>query len=269
MAGRAVIDCDEFLDRAAVVALDAGDAEDVRLVEKHAAACPDCQVRLDEFREAAAGLGSIVTQVEPPEAVRSRLLEAIRREPRPLAVVRRLWPRLVGPRRRISAAWVVAAASFVVALASLGWVAMLQGQITDLQRSVVLAGDRAARFDHVVQVLASDRLAVRPLVPMAQDMPSTGYVFMDPASGEGMLMCHDLPPLDQSHAYQVWFVRGSELVSGGMLWPDHSGNGYTLIRVPQDLQSFDSVNLTVEPGSGSQWPTTPRIMASRLSGTSQ
>ena len=32
-----------------------------------------------------------------------------------------------------------------------------------------------------------------------------------------MLMCHDLPPLEQGHAYQVWFVRGNDRISAGML----------------------------------------------------
>jgi hypothetical protein len=41
-----------------------------------------------------------------------------------------------------------------------------------------------------------------------------------------MLMCHNMPPLEQGHAYQVWFVRGNERVSGGLIWPDHYGNGY-------------------------------------------
>src|SRR5579872_2552957 len=132
MAGRATFTCEEFLDRAAVVALDTGDAEDARLVEEHAAQCPECRVRLDEFREVAASLGMIVPQLDPPERVKTRLLEAIDREQPQVSVVRRLWSRLAAP-RRLSAAWLVAAASFVVAVASLAWVAMLQGQISDLQ----------------------------------------------------------------------------------------------------------------------------------------
>ena len=95
-------------------------------------------------------------------------------------------------------------------------------------------------------------------------MPSRGMVYMDPSSGTGMLMCHNLPPIEQGHAYQVWFVRGNERVSGGLLWPDHYGNGYALIQVPTDLQSFDSIGITDEPGTGSQWPTTPRVIGTPL-----
>src|SRR4051794_29400040 len=105
MAGQVSLTCDEFLDLAAVVVLDAGDADDLRRVEEHAAACPDCGARLDELRVVASVLGSAVPQVEPSPELRGRVIEAVRHAPRPFAIVRRMWPRAVR-RTRISAAWV-------------------------------------------------------------------------------------------------------------------------------------------------------------------
>jgi hypothetical protein len=160
----------------------------------------------------------------------------------------------------------VAAASLVVAIVSLGWVAEMQVQIADLRNQSVVANERDARIDRVVSVLGSDKLAVKPLLPTTGTLASTstGYVFLDPKSGTGMLMCHDLPPVEQGHAYQVWFVRGNDRVSGGMLWPDRSGDGYTIIQLPNDVQSFDSIGLTDEPGNGSAWPTTPRVLGALI-----
>jgi hypothetical protein len=177
--------------------------------------------------------------------------------------VRSAVPRLL---RRLPtpAAWGVAAASLLVSIGALFRVIVMQGQINDLRQSGMLASERAARYDHVVEVLASDKLAIRPLQPVSQNA-SSGVAYMDPSSGMGMVMCHNLPPIEQGHAYQIWFVRGQERVSGGLLWPDHYGNGYTLIQVPSDLQSFDSIGLTDEPGTGSAWPTTPRVIGTRLS----
>jgi hypothetical protein len=268
MAGHATLTCDEFLDLAAVVALDAGELEDVRRVEEHAAECLECRRWLDDFRTAAAALGTLMPQVEPSPELRERLFEAVRREPRPLALVRRMWPRAVR-RPRVALPWLVAAASLIVAVAALAWVAVLQVQITDLRNTTLLASERAARFDRVASVLASDELAVRPLQPAQTAVPSSGYVFLDPVSGTGMLMCHDLPPVPQGHAYQVWFVRGNDRVSAGMLWPDRRGDGYTIIQVPSDLQSFDSIGLTDEPGSGSAWPTSPKVIGTPLKESSQ
>src|SRR5215208_5865099 len=103
MAQPAALTCDEFLDLAAAVALDAADAEDSRRVEEHAAACPDCGRHLVEFREVAAALGAHVAQVDPPAALRRRVLEAVAgapQEPRP--ILSRL-----ASRRRVSPAWLV------------------------------------------------------------------------------------------------------------------------------------------------------------------
>jgi hypothetical protein len=84
-----------------------------------------------------------------------------------------------------------------------------------------------------------------------------------------MLMARGLPPVQPGHAWQLWFVRGNERVSGGVLWPDRMGNGYTLIQVPPDVQSFEGIGVTEEPGQGSAWPTSPRIMGGRIKEDSQ
>jgi hypothetical protein len=267
MAEQATMTCDEFLDAAAAVSLHAEteDAE-IRRVEEHAARCKGCAARLVEFDTVAAALGLAVPQVEPPVALRARLLEAVEHTPQSVVGPRRRWRRALH-RRRLSPAWLVAAAALVLSLGSMLWAISLQGQVTALQKDALAASERAQRFDHVVQVLASDKLAIRPLQPAVQTLPSRGIVYLDPSTGTGMVMCHNLPPVEPGHAYQVWFVRGTERVSGGMLWPDRNGNGYTLIEVPTDLQSFEWIGLTDEPGSGSLWPTSPRVVGSLLKET--
>jgi hypothetical protein len=159
------------------------------------------------------------------------------------------------------------AASIALSIVSLVRVAMLQSEVTSLRQLANAQADRAARYDRVVDVLASEQLAIRPLVPVVQSVRSKGMVYLDPSSGSGMVMCHNLPPVEPGHAWQVWFVRGSERVSGGMLWADGSGNGYTLIDVPRDMDSYESIGLTDEPannGRGSAWPTTPRVLGTTL-----
>jgi anti-sigma-K factor RskA len=92
--------------------------------------------------------------------------------------------------------------------------------------------------------------------------------YLDPASGSGMLAIHDLPQPPPGRAWQLWFVRGTgERVSGGMLWPDSRGNCYAMIAVPPDIDSFDALGITEEPMTGSQWPTSPRVMTAELTGS--
>jgi hypothetical protein len=264
--------CDEFVDLAAAAALDVLDSDTKRWVEEHAARCPTCGNALHELREAAAVLGSAVPQVEPPAQLRARVLDAARQRP---GAPGRWRLRPIQPGRipaRVSLAWVAVAASIALSIVSMARIASLQNQVSELQSIAAAESERAARYDHVVEVLASDRLAIKTLQPVAQTVSSRGMVYLDPSSGTGMVMCHNLPPLEPGHAWQVWFVRGTERVSGGMLWPDGYGNGYTLITVPQDLQSFDSIGLTDEPGNGgrgSAWPTTPRVIGTALKESSQ
>jgi len=253
--------CDDVIELAAGLAFDAIDEADRQRVEEHAAQCPRCAAALEEFREVAFALGKAVPQVDPPPRLRSRVLLAAQRE-RPASVGRPR--RFVRPRLRLSPAWAVAAASLIVSAASLIWVGRLENEVAQLRTDAVAERDRAARYDRMTEVLGSPQLAVRSLTPAMQDVHSYGTVYLDPRSRTGMLTARGLPPIEVGHAWQLWFVRGNERVSGGLLWPDHYGNGYALIQVPPDLQSFEGIGVTDEPGAGSAWPTTPRIMGARL-----
>jgi hypothetical protein len=161
----------------------------------------------------------------------------------------------------------VAAASMLVSVIALGWVIVLNNRIVELQADMTVQQERTAQYDHIVEVLGSPQLAVRRMVPSSQAQfaqQAYGWAYLDPASRSGMLTMHELPPLQPGRAWQLWFTCGTERVSGGMMWPDRYGNGYTLISLPQDLQSCEAMNLTEEPGSGSKWPTTPGTMWGRL-----
>jgi len=269
--------CAEILDLSAAVALGAADPSDWERVERHADECPKCAAQLREFREVAAVLGRAVPQVDPPGRLRNRLLLSAQRTPQE-AVVPRAAPREVArpaprrlswPRLSFSPAWVVAATSMVVSIGALVWAATLQGQVADLRADAAAQRERAVRYDQVVQVLASPQLAVRPLTPAQQAVHSYGTVYLDPNSGTGMLTARGLPPIPPGHVWQLWFVRGGERVSGGVLWPDRLGNGYTLIQVPADVQSFEQMGVTEEPGTGSAWPTSQRIMGGSIKSDTQ
>jgi len=267
--------CAEIVDLSAAVALGAAEPGDAERVERHADECPKCAAALREFRDVAALLGSAVPQVEPPGRLRSRLLLAAQRTPQEGVVVapRKVswWSRLsgAGARVRPSPAWLVAAASMVVSILALAWVATLQGQVVDLQEDAAAQRERAARYDQVAQVLGSPQLAVRSLTPAQQSVHSYGTVYLDPNSRTGMLTARGLPPIPAGHVWQLWFVRGSERISGGLLWPDRMGSGYAIIQVPPDIQSFDQMGVTEEPGTGSAWPTTQRIMGGSIKSDTQ
>ena len=84
-------------------------------------------------------------------------------------------------------------------------------------------------------------------------------VYLDASLDGGVLTVRRVSPRASVRALQLWFARGEELVSGGMVWPDAHGDGGGLISVPADVNAFDFVILTDEPPTGSDAPTTTPV----------
>jgi anti-sigma-K factor RskA len=243
--------CEEVADLAAAVALDAAEPAEARKLERHLNACQACARSVDELRTTAAVLGSALPQVEPPAHLRERVLAAaVPVRPEPGATTR--W------------AWGAVAASIVISLSSLAWIATLQHQVASLESEIGVSSERAARYERVVQMLGSHQIAVRQLTPTVQTMRAGGMVYLDPVSGSGMVAIHDLPQPPAGRAWQLWFLRGNDRISGGMLWPDQRGNCYAMVAVPPDVDSFEAIGVTEEPNTGSAWPTSPRVITAKL-----
>jgi hypothetical protein len=263
--------CEEAADLAAAVALDAADPRDERRLQRHLAVCSACANSMSELRAAAAVLGSVVPQLDPPAELRERIVAAA-------SAAAPAWPSPGGPWPRLRlppvertlertpgvAAWGAVAASVAISLASLVWVATLQRQLASVQSEVAASSERAAHYDRMVQMLGSRQIAVRQLTPTVQTIRAGGMAYLDPASGSGMVAIHDLPQPAPGRAWQLWFSRGNERISGGMLWPDPGGNCYAVVAVPPDVDSFDAIGVTEEPSAGSAWPTSPRVISAKL-----
>ncbi len=259
--------CLVVVDLLAGAALEALSAEEQLQVQGHVARCESCAVELAELREVAAALGQGVPQVEAPPDLKARVLAAALAERSGGRQTARQLMALSGVLRRLSPVWGAAAAAVILSVGSLAWAVSLQSQVAALASQAQLAQaerEKAARYDRIVQVLASQQLETRSLTPAAQSVRASGTIWLDPASRSGMVMVHDLPPLPPGRGWQLWFVRGSQRLSGGMVWVDRSGAGYGLITVPDDLASFQSVGITEEPAGGSPAPTTPRVIGAQL-----
>lgn len=249
------VSCELVQDLLPGAALDALQPAERLLVEQHAAHCEACAAELASFREAAGALVHGMPQVEPPASLRQRVLDAAAATPQdvppPISLAR--WRSL----RRVAPVWGAVVAALVVSAGSLAWAASLQTQVGELS-------GKAARYDRVVAVLASQQLATRSLQPVSATTGGHGTIYLDPASGGGMVMVHDLPVPPAGRVYQLWFTHGERRTSGGVLRLDATGSGYTIIACPKDLDSYESIGITEEPAGGSPAPTTPRLMGTTL-----
>ncbi len=143
--------------------------------------------------------------------------------------------------------------------ASLLLAAQKQLELISVERETAAARERADRYERMVQILGSQQLVIRSMAPAASQPDARAVVYLDASSGAGVLTVRRASPRAPGRALQLWFARGEELVSGGMVWPDAHGDGGGLISVPADVNAFDFVILTDEPPTGSDAPTTTPV----------
>src|SRR5919198_3927691 len=178
---------DDIHSFAAAYALHALDPSDEQRFEAHLAACDQCRVDVAGFRESATALAAAVEPVDPPPALRERILTEARAE-RPNVVPLR-------PRRFPVQTTFAAAVAVVAACAAIGlglWAHSLSNKL-DAERAA--AGQRAA----ALSVLAD---------PAARRVPISGHnatVAVSP-SGTAALVASDLPRAPNGKTYEVWVI---------------------------------------------------------------
>ena len=268
--------CDEVRELLAALSLDALDVDERDAVEDHLASCPGCASELRGYQETAAALALALPQVEPPTRLKGRVLAAAASD---RAARRPTWWRRLAA-RRASPLGLVAALALVVAVGAALWAASLQSQLAEQhalaaslesqlaeQRALAASNEeRAQRYDRIVAVLQADQMYVRPLEGTNAAPGAFGRVYLDPASGAGMMMVRKLPPLSEGRSYQLWLVRadGQRASCGLLRRTDTAGNGYTLIQAPVPLADWQGIGLTEEPATGSPGPTGARMLAGSL-----
>lgn len=188
-------------------ALDAIDAGERRMVERHVRRCPTCEVEVREHREVAAGFAPVGFA---PDGVWDSIADAMEEAPPPLELV----PvgSSVGMRRSRRAPLLTALATVAaVAAAVLGVRLVDQGRQLDqmqtamaaegLQRAAAVAlADPTAR---TVELRAADGLAAARIALLPD--------------GRGYLIADDLPGLGMNHTYQLWALVDGHRIPAGIL----------------------------------------------------
>jgi len=222
------IDHEAARELAGPYALDALDGDALRAFERHLEGCGECRAEVDELREAAAALAAGVEPVEPPPALRGRILGEARRggdvvplRRKPVAISRSLLT-------------ATAAAAAVVAVGLGIWSGSLSRSL-DRERSA-RAAERSAL------AVAAD--------PSARRVPVSGargalYVTR---SGRAALALVDLDPPPDGKTYEAWVFEGETPRPAGTF----DGRVALLTRrVPAGAK----VAVTVAPAGGVASPT--------------
>jgi anti-sigma-K factor RskA len=218
-------------------------------VEAHLAACEQCTARAAEFQQIAKGLLHLAPEVDPPAALRARLMAALDEDAQP---ARRSNP----AGRRLGWAGALAAVA-LLALNLAQWVrnASLQAQLESLA-----AQERAGQTAQALRSYPSSQ------VVELEAEGIRGTLVYDPGFPLAVLYIWGLEDPGPQQAYQAWLISADGTrTSGGLLeLPEEQGFAWLVVRANRPLQDYSGFGLTLEPADGSPLPTGPRILGSDL-----
>ncbi len=210
--------CDEARDQAAGFVLGALTPDEERAVREHLATCQEAHEEFAELGSVVPALTASVEQVEPPPALRERIMAAAAADlrerapatvpsvapavlPRPVAASNVEQFRPIAARSRAPRfGWVLGLAA-VLAIAALGvWNVRLQTQLTDAQ----------AYQQRVEEVLT---IARTPGAVMAVLAPATaggqdGLIAIA-SNGDAAMVVKGLPAAAANEVYEVWVIVGA------------------------------------------------------------
>jgi hypothetical protein len=216
------------------------------------------------------GLGQAVPQVDPPLALRTRVLASVAGAP------------VARPAPARSAMWLVATAASLVLAAGLAvYTSQLRGRIGTLESDLRDARARAATAEQraidAQQAVAATRITVAVLAaPDVARIDLAGQAPVAPQASarafwsrsRGMVFtASNLPALPPGRVYQLWVLTGQPApISAGLLTPDAQGSVNETFNTPSDIPQPVALAVTIEPTGGVQSPTGQKYLVGTVSG---
>lgn len=213
-------------------ALDADEAESVRL---HVEGCASCREVAARLRRVVGALPLVAEEVPPPPRLRERVLSAAAASPRaagrPVAVrAPRPQPSRPRPLPRLP----------VYAVAAIAVIALLSGIVVDRALSGPPAPAQVARY------------ALTGHQEMSGAQATVIYLRAD---GLALVDFRGLPQLAPGRVYEVWLIpSGGSPVAAAVFVPD--SNGSKVVLVNRSLSGYSLMAVTNEAGpDGASAPT--------------
>jgi anti-sigma-K factor RskA len=253
---------ERFEDLKDAYVLDALPEEERRDFEDYLAAHPERQAEIDELGAVAGLLAFSPHELEPPEELRSRIMEVVeaeaapRRDRRPSAFAR--FGQYIGARGLALGA----AALLVIGL--LSWNVLLQSQVQDLQGQVQNAQGQVANLQVKVQDAQDQRqIQQSPTIQLAGSWADQGanaeLAFID--ENQVILVAKNMPSVPEDRTCQIWVIKGDAPEPSGLFQPD--GN-MTATPITNSIEKADTIAVTVEPAGGSEQPTGDIVLSAEL-----
>lgn len=266
--------CDEICDQAAAFVLGALTPAEEQAVRDHLATCAAAHEEFAELGGVVPALAATVEQVEPPPALRDRIMAAAaadlaaRRsssspvvEAPPLASAReRPAPPVVEPvvtpfraasrSRAPRYGWALGIAAALVIAALGAWNVRLQSQLTDAQAY-------QQRVEQVLEIARTPGAVMAVLAPSSAN-GQDGLIAIG-SDGRAAMVVKGLPTTGANEVYEVWVIVGSNAPAPvGSL--SQSGSLAFMAGTPGPVPAGATVALTREPGPNPTAPTSPILV---------
>jgi anti-sigma-K factor RskA len=221
-------------DLVAAYALDALDEDERERFERHLEECEECTEQLALLREPVAALAYAAEGPAPPEALRGRIIERVRAEPR-AAVIRM-------PRRRnwpLAAVAGVAAAAACLAIGLGVWANSLSNSL-----------DQEQRVTSVYEQFVRSGATAQPLI-------GADGLLLVANDGRAALVVCDLAEAPSAKTYEAWVITGETPRPAGLF---RGGNGCNPVVLTERVPNAATVAVTLEDAGGATSPTLPILI---------
>ena len=263
---------DRFAEAPALYAIGALPADERAAFEAHVRDCPTCTDELRRLLPVVLALPLALPDIEPPSALRDRVLSAaVRRR-----VGNALPPQRVRgetgnflQRARVEGWWLATAAAVVLAIGLAAvWTSAVRARLDAIDSALREARDRLTRNEErstiatreaadaqaqLAVLTASDlrqvALAGQPTAPGA-----SGRAFLSPSHGV-LFAASNLPALPAGRTYQLWYLTTGAPVSAGLFKPDSSGRAVLALAPPTAVSAPAGLAVSIEPDGGVAAPT--------------
>jgi anti-sigma-K factor RskA len=246
---------EQFADDLALYALGALSGEEKILLERHLQECASCRRELEQLRGDAALLALSTSGPRPPERAKTRLMDAIAGEPRPVPSRLRLnWWAILG--------WAAAGLMLVFVIGVSRHNKQLSSTVAELSGMVErerLASDQARRVSDVLHAPDATPYEILP-VSMKTRMPAGKAIYSQDRSGL-VFVASNLQPPPAQKAYELWLIpKEGAPIPAGTFKPDSRGMAMVMNPpLPAGVEA-KAFAITIEPEQGSPAPTSSPIM---------
>ncbi len=255
---------DDLLDLVAAYALGAVSKTEAAAVRAHLNTCPECRAEYDALRPAVNALAAsaqasddpLTGTMYPSDLLKARIMKTVRAESdrsteRPRRAI--VWP-----------AYIVAAASIVLALWATGSNILVKSQAQQAQEQV-------AQLSTQVKAANSTIAAQKTMVGDLMNADSRRFTVANGAvvvHGDRIYVAmHGMPMPPKGHVYQAWMLHNGskEMTPGATFVPDPEHGNVAVVSLPPHARSFAEVAVSIEPEGGSKAPTTKPEFVVKLS----